>query len=364
MTQLQRHAWVDPGAFAVADGVYRIPLPLPTDGLRAVNVYAIAHDDGLVLIDAGWALEVSEHRLVESLASIGYGLGDITRICVTHAHRDHYTQAHAIRRFMEHGGSAGRPRIALGWDERDSIRSIALRAAKPAEAGPFAQVDLLRRAGDPQAAAILEAIVPEGLHAQDWADPDDWLRDGDQIVMGNRKLAVIATPGHTRGHVVFADDDNGLLFAGDHVLPHITPSIGYEEVLAPSPLGSYLQSLQLVRARPNARLLPAHGPADMEIHERVDELLAHHEVRLDASLTAIASGASTAREVAERLLWTRRGTRLEDLDGFNQMMAVLETWAHLIVLAERGLVTAHSEGGVERFGLPEAAIGSGQVTTT
>ena len=33
--------WTEPGAFEVAPGVHRIPLPLPNDGLRAVNVYAV-----------------------------------------------------------------------------------------------------------------------------------------------------------------------------------------------------------------------------------------------------------------------------------------------------------------------------------
>ena len=35
-----RHAWERPGAFEVAPGVHRIPLPLPGDALKAVNVYA------------------------------------------------------------------------------------------------------------------------------------------------------------------------------------------------------------------------------------------------------------------------------------------------------------------------------------
>ena len=30
--------WTEEGAWLVAPGVYRIPLPLPMDGLRAVNV--------------------------------------------------------------------------------------------------------------------------------------------------------------------------------------------------------------------------------------------------------------------------------------------------------------------------------------
>ena len=50
--------WAEPGAYPVAPGVHRVPLPLPTDGLRAVNVYVIKAGDGLVLIDSGWALDV------------------------------------------------------------------------------------------------------------------------------------------------------------------------------------------------------------------------------------------------------------------------------------------------------------------
>ena len=33
--------WTEAGAFEVAPGVYRVPLPLPMDALRAVNVYVI-----------------------------------------------------------------------------------------------------------------------------------------------------------------------------------------------------------------------------------------------------------------------------------------------------------------------------------
>ena len=36
-----RHDWTVPGVYPVAPGVHRVPLPLPTDGLRAVNVYVV-----------------------------------------------------------------------------------------------------------------------------------------------------------------------------------------------------------------------------------------------------------------------------------------------------------------------------------
>ena len=62
--------WTEPGAYPVADGIHRIPLPLPMDGLRAVNVYAIETEEGLTLIDGGWAIDSSRKQLDESLASI------------------------------------------------------------------------------------------------------------------------------------------------------------------------------------------------------------------------------------------------------------------------------------------------------
>ena len=47
--------WTRPGVYRCAPDVYRIPLPLPMDGLRAVNVYAIRHGDEITVIDAGWS---------------------------------------------------------------------------------------------------------------------------------------------------------------------------------------------------------------------------------------------------------------------------------------------------------------------
>ena len=118
MTLPDRLAWTEEGTELVAPGVHRIPLPLPTDGLRAVNVYAIEAADGLVLIDSGWALANSRDQLVRSLARIGAGLPDVRRFLVTHLHRDHYTQAIALRREL---GS----RVAIGIGERPSLELLA-----------------------------------------------------------------------------------------------------------------------------------------------------------------------------------------------------------------------------------------------
>lgn len=332
--------WTEPGLYRCAPDVYRIPLPLPMDGLRAVNVYALPERDGWTLIDSGWALAESREQLAAALGELGAGLGDVRRFLVTHVHRDHYTQAVALRR--EFGG-----RVALGRGEQPALAEIN----SPADRDPFAVHHArLLRAGADELAATVAAHRPDAPDPAVWADPDEWIDDGAEIAVGeDRLLTAVETPGHTRGHLVFADDAAGLLFAGDHVLPRITPSIGFEPLPPPSPLADFLTSLALVRSRKDADLLPAHGPVGMRVHERVDALLEHHGTRLDASLAAVRQGRYTAHAVADALPWTRHERRLPEMDPFNAMLAVLETAAHLDVLVERGAVTATSRDGVVNY---------------
>jgi glyoxylase-like metal-dependent hydrolase (beta-lactamase superfamily II) len=338
-TPLDRNAWTEPGTFEVAPGVYRIPLPLPNDGLRAVNVYALVHGAGLLLIDAGWAIPGARAVLDQALAALGASAADVGRILVTHVHRDHYTQAVYLRREF------GVP-VSLGIGDRESL-AISMDADRVPLQNQLAYLRLLGAGDIADRVAGLQG--PRDPYKTGWEAPDEWLRDGQVIAHGERSLDVVATPGHTRGHVVFHDAGSGLLFAGDHVLPTITPSIGFEPMLADDPLGAFLGSLTLIRSRPDARLLPAHGPVTDSAHARVDELIEHHGRRLDETEAVIRGGARTAREAAARLKWTRRERILDELDPFNQMLAVTETAAHLQLLAAQGRVTRHETGGLRYY---------------
>lgn len=333
-----RGEWTRPGVFEVAPGVHRIPLPLPNDGLRAVNVYVLRGDDGLVVIDSGWAIPEARETLVAGLDQLGCSLTDVQRFLVTHVHRDHYQQAVTLRQELG-------MRVALGAGERDSLEVLREPGRRPLQQ----QVNDLRRLGASKLADFVEDHLKDAqVDELEWALPDDWLAEGD-LTVGARTLDVVETPGHTRGHVVFHDLAGSLLFAGDHVLPTITPSIGFEPVLSPDPLGDFLGSLAKVRARPDARLLPAHGPVTNSVHARVDELVAHHGARLDETEKAIRSGASTAFEAASKLRWTRRERQVEELDPFNQMLAVAETAAHLELLVAQGRITARMDGETRRY---------------
>jgi glyoxylase-like metal-dependent hydrolase (beta-lactamase superfamily II) len=334
--------WTEEGAWPVAPGVVRIPLPLPMDGLRAVNVYVLETDDGLVLVDGGWAIPESREVFEASMKGAGYALSDIRRFLVTHLHRDHYTQAYVV------GHEVGAP-VSLGIGDRASMELMHDEALS--EDPNLAR---LEAAGALELAAGWRAMMPEGRRPSmdDYGMPDEWLDRDLTLDIGGRALDAVATPGHTQGHYVFADTRGGLLFAGDHVLPTITPSIGFEPRWVEQPLRDFLGSLAKVRALPDLRLLPAHGPVTESSHDRIDELAAHHDHRLQICLAAVAAGASTAWEVAGEIPWTRHERRRDQLGPFDGVLAAFETLAHLDLLAARGDLVRTEEGTERRYAVP------------
>lgn len=331
-------AWMNPGVFPVASGVWRIPLPLPMKDLSCVNSWLFAAGNDVVLVDPGWASAESERVLSSALRSLDLGFADIGRIAVTHTHWDHYSEAMLIR--QRHGTP-----VSVGEGERASVESY-----RPGDAFFSRQGDRLVACGAGALARTLAALPPEpyeeGLL---FLPPDEWLKPGWTIPLGPRELVSYATPGHTSGHVVFCDPTNGLMVTGDHVLPRITPSIGLELRPEAFPLRSFLRSLAFVKSLPDARVLPAHGNITDSVHERADELLAHHKARFDVVTDQLSRGSDTAMAIASRMKWTRRERDLDEIVPVHQMAAVLEIAAHLDVLKQRGRVTLEVVDGIEIF---------------
>jgi glyoxylase-like metal-dependent hydrolase (beta-lactamase superfamily II) len=321
----------------ITEHVARIPLPLPLPDLKEVNAYAI-DGDGVTLVDPGWASPESEEALTAALRKLGYQPADVRRILVTHAHWDHYTQA--VKWQRQYGAT-----LFLGREERHTIKAFdRIHGVYPN------QVVLLRRAGATALAEDLERLELEPYERDmPVGDPDVWLHGGEEIDCGGVTIVAHATPGHTRGHMVFEDLADGLLFTGDHVLPRITPSVGFERAPDPLPLRSYLDSLQFCMTRSEAPMLPAHGAVTDEVGSRVEELLAHHEHRLNEIFELVAAGAETAYDVARQMRWTRREKHVGELGAVHGMAAVLEVMAHLELLVAQASIGFDDSGPARRY---------------
>src|SRR6202012_4279779 len=151
-----RSAGAEPGVEDLGGGLYRIPLPLPNDGLTAVNVYAITGEHGVDLVDAGMALDQARARLAEALGQLGFGLPDIRNFFITHIHQDHYTLAVELRTTL-------RGQITLGDAERANMAAIRDVSAGRAEVG---FIEMLGAMGAADLARRVRALLAPHL-----ADP-------------------------------------------------------------------------------------------------------------------------------------------------------------------------------------------------
>lgn len=324
----------------LSDAVARVPLPLPLAELTSVNCFVVRGSDGITLIDPGWAWPDTGPALERGLNALGLRTEDVSRILVTHAHWDHYSQAYQWK--VERGIE-----LLVGRGEHHSIDTWGVYDT----AFPL-QVDLLKRAGDEGRAATLETLeLAEIERGIDFGPPTTYLDGGETLTGSDVPIGVISTPGHTRGHLVFEVEQGRMLFTGDHVLPRITPSIAYERDPDRMSLRSYLASLQLLMDRPDSAMMPAHGAVTDSVHERVAELLAHHDHRLKIVAGLVAERDRTAHEVASHMTWTRRERSLEELGPEHSWTAVLEAAAHLELLVWRGDLTKDESGAVDLYAI-------------
>ncbi|HEX9989955.1 MAG TPA: MBL fold metallo-hydrolase [Chloroflexia bacterium] len=158
-------------------------------GLVLGRVYAIEDADGLTLIDT--SILHAPYQILRQLRAVGHEPSDIKRILVTHAHPDHIGglwKLHALT------GA----RVIASAIERPVIEGRSPIARRPL--GSLSHAGRLLRP---------PRIVLRGTPVEQGVEDGDVLSD----VMGG--LIVVATPGHTPGHLSFWQPQKRLLFCGD-----------------------------------------------------------------------------------------------------------------------------------------------------
>jgi len=302
-------------AARVADGVYQLKVPVPIP-LRFVSAYMIEGPYGWTLLDTGFDYPDGRAAWEAGAASVGFDLrGDVSRILVSHFHPDHLGAARWLQ------GLSGAPVYMLG-DEIEHSRFIW--------------------EDDGEDSALVENLVlngmPPGLAERagsgmrtDLRLPGKMLplRAGEEMPLAWGGARVIHAPGHADYQYMLHDEKRGTLFAADHVLLKITPNIGLWPESLPHPLARYLKSLAGMRGMNVDIVLPGHGPVFHDLEGRVDELLSHHEERLEVMYRELESGPKTPFEVSGAVF-------RETLTFYERCFALAETLAHLDHLVLEG----------------------------
>lgn len=148
--------------------------------LLRVKAHAIVEDDGVTLIDTGYAGSLP--RLTAALAALDRTVADVRRVICTHGHPDHAGGARALSdlgiEILIHPEDAANLDVTFATAIRQPSRGRFFAAMTPP----------------------LETYTP--------------IDDGDVLpVLGG--LEVIHTPGHTPGSVCLYARQSGLLFVGD-----------------------------------------------------------------------------------------------------------------------------------------------------
>jgi glyoxylase-like metal-dependent hydrolase (beta-lactamase superfamily II) len=174
------------------------------------------------------------------------------------------------------------------------------------------------------------------------ADPTVQLDGAEDVAMGHHTMHIEWTPGHSPGHVCLFEKESGLLFAGDHILPELSPNIGLHPQSTPDPLHDYLEGLRRMAALEPRQVLPAHGRPFATIASRVEALTRHHRRRFDQILEIVDQDEKSGWQVALEL-WGPR----ENL--YEKRLALQEGLAHLQALAVEGRVVKSVTPGSVRW---------------
>lgn len=298
-------------AVSLGQGISLITLPLPFHSPRTVNAYVIEDSDGLVLIDCGVDSPECRHALLNGLEQLGYNPKSIDTLVVSHLHPDHV-------------GMAPHLTSTYGWRFVMHQRASKLIDRYNDSEG-FAQStrELATRHGVSRTS--FDAFVDVGPRPgwmPDIDQPDQTVEEGDVIPVGSaRSLEVIFTPGHEPAHICLRDSRTGRLFAGDHILPRITPLVGYDE-LFPDVLGEFLDSLRKIEKLGVTTTYPAHGDVLEHGSARAEQIILHHERRLANMREVVKPLGTTAWEVMEQVFRPH-------LSPMDQRLALRETIAHL-----------------------------------
>ena len=292
---------------------FRLPLPYRLDH---VNIYLIESDGGWTVLDTGLGTDACRTAW-ESVLSGPMAGQRLTSMIVTHYHPDHVGLA---------GWLAERFGLPLSMPRPEYLYSLALQHA-PGDLGADMHRPFYRRHG--LSREVTEAVLSRGHEylRRTTGVPTTYhrIQHGDSLRIGTRAFHVLTGGGHALEQAMLYRPEERLFFAADQVIARISPNVS---VHAMEPdldaLGIYLRSLSGLRdlvAR-DVLVLPGHGLPFYGLHERIGELLEHHEQRCTAIAEACRQQPLSVADIVPHVFH-------RELDEHQTAFAFGEVLAHV-----------------------------------
>jgi glyoxylase-like metal-dependent hydrolase (beta-lactamase superfamily II) len=219
-----------------------------------VNVYLIDGGKEFLLIDIGYLDTVDE--IVELIRQMDFNLSTCKMLVATHADADHIQGLARAKELLK-------TRVA----------------AHPETVEPLESAD--------------EILTYATIKAQGFKIPmppckvDQLLKDGDVVKVGDQRLTVWHTPGHTKGQLSFKMGN--LLFSGDNI--YKDSCVGAIDAHHGSDIPEFLESLKRIQRDDAEFLLPSHGPVfrrDPTVLQRAIDRLTQYQYMADFGTCAVS----------------------------------------------------------------------------
>lgn len=255
--------------YRLNDRVRRLVAPNP--GMMTgpgTNTYLLG-DEQLAVVDPGPA--IPEH--IEAILAAGEGR--IRWIICTHTHPDH----------------------SPAWQAVAAATGAEVIGALPAD----------DRFQD-------DTFAPTTLLEHDWV-----------LSTPEFNLRALHTPGHVSNHYCFLLEEDGMLFAGDHIMN------GSTVVIVPpgGDMKAYIESLQLLLDYPLQSIAPGHGAVIDTPRQEVAGLVEHRLKRERKVVAGLSALGEADLDTLVKVVY-------DDVDVARHEWAKLSLAAHLIKLSAEG----------------------------
>jgi glyoxylase-like metal-dependent hydrolase (beta-lactamase superfamily II) len=302
-----------------------VPTVVPDNPIGWTQTYLLESSDGPYLVDTGWNHDDAWADLVSGLVTCGTSVEEVQGVLVTHHHPDHL-------------GLVGRVREASGcWvgmhdADTDLVKRHRAILADDPEVFDKDTAEKLLEAGAGQC-DVDEVQTASRRVSMPMPELPDRALDTSTLRLGDRRVDLVHTPGHTPGHLCLRVD--GRLLTGDHLLKTISSHVGLYGFEEPSgdPLGDFFSSLRLLTGAEPTEVLPAHRGRFTGVDARVGELLEHHEERFADIRAALSDGPATPWALCRAMTWNRPW---DELPRLMLRAALAETMAHVRHLELQG----------------------------
>jgi glyoxylase-like metal-dependent hydrolase (beta-lactamase superfamily II) len=336
----------EPGtSLEVAPGVRWVRMGLPF-ALDHINLWLLRDEldgrQGWSIVDCGITSDATQAAWEQVFNNELQGL-PVLRVIVTHMHPDHIGLAHWLcerwstpeqdcRLWIsttDFNAARMASQSTTGFGGDDAARFFASHGLTNAES-----LQKVRARSNYYAGMVPQ--VPRQFRR---------LLDGQPVRVGPRDWLCISGYGHAPEHIALYCAELKVLISGDMLLPRISTNVSvYDLEPEADPLPLYLDSIRRFTVLPEDTLvLPSHGKPFTGLHERVRQLVQHHDERFAEVLQACAEVPQSAADMLP-VLFKR------PLDLHQTTFAMGESIAHLHALWMRGqLRRERGADGVYRF---------------